>query len=535
MDCTFSSLSYSKAGYFTPIVLDYLNHPEKLSSFFSHPVTKEGLLNSIESRKKSIFQYRELLVEELSRQYEILEPGEKVTANLRLLAAENTFTVCTAHQPAIFTGTLYFVYKILHTIKLCEALKAWFPENNYVPVFYMGSEDADLDELGKIFLEGEKIVWQTNQTGAVGRMNTKGLEAILQRIEGELSILPSGNELISILKDAYQEGSDIQTSTFRLLHNLFKSFGLIVLIPDNRNLKKVMLNVFEDDLLKNIPSSIVQSTAERIEQDYKVQAKPRPINLFYLDGNIRARIEKNGDRWVVVGENTSFSRDELLQELHKHPEKFSPNVILRGIFQEMILPNIAFIGGGGELAYWLEYKDLFEYYHVPLPVLVLRNSFLIIGSKWKEKLDKLGIDDELLFQSERKILKELVSKESSKKLTLAEEIDSAHAYYHQLKTLAGTVDDTLVQHVSALQSRAIRPLQELEKKLMRAELRKFEAEQRQIHAIKVKLFPMESLQERIDNFMPYYAKWGKSFIDELYNHSFTIEQKFGILAEKVSA
>lgn len=534
MDCTFTSLSYSKTGYFTPIVLDYLDNPDKLREFYQHPVTKEGLKNSIEARKQSNFRHRDLLVQELTRQYEIVEIGEAVAANLQLLSRENTFTVCTAHQPAIFTGTLYFVYKILHTIKLCEALKSWFPDNNYVPVFYMGSEDADLDELGKIFLEGEKIVWDTKQTGAVGRMNTKGLDKIIHRIEGELSILPAGKELMGILNESYQPGSDIQTSTFRLLHKLFESYGLIVLIPDNGNLKKVMLDIFQDDLLKNIPSSIVQSTTERIEKDYKVQANPRAINLFYLEGNMRTRIEKQGERWTVVGESISFSQDELLQELHEHPEKFSPNVILRGLFQEMILPNIAFIGGGGELAYWFEFKDLFEYYRVPLPVLVLRNSFLIIESKWKEKLGKLGIGDELLFQPAVKILKEIVQKESSKKLTLAEEINNAHAYYHQLKTLAGTVDDTLVQHVSALQSRAIRPLQELEKKLMRAELRKFEAEQRQIHAIKEKLFPLESLQERIDNFMPYYARWGKSFIDALYQHSFSIEQEFGILTEKDS-
>jgi uncharacterized protein YllA (UPF0747 family) len=215
--------------------------------------------------------------------------------------------------------------------------------------------------------------------------------------------------------------------------------------------------------------------------------------------------------------------------MDEHPDRFSPNVILRGLYQETILPNIAFIGGGGETAYWLELKDLFDQYKVPFPMLVLRNSFLIIEKKWKDKLDRLSLRATDMFEPEDEILNKLVKKESDKQLNLSKELDHATEYYGHLKHVAGNIDNTLVQHVEALQSRAIKPLQALEKKLLRAEKRKFEEQQRMVSLVKSSLFPNNSLQERIDTFMPFYAKWGPAFIKALYSHSLTVEQQFGIL------
>jgi len=245
----------------------------------------------------------------------------------------------------------------------------------------MGSEDADLDELGSIWLNNEKIVWDTQQTGAVGRMKTAGLEKIIARIEGELSVQPYGKELLQLVKDCYINSPDIQTATFKLIDALFARFGLVVLIPDNPGLKKLLLPVFEDDLFNQTAAGIAEKTIEALAAHYKVQANPRAINLFYLKGDIRERFEKEDDGWRVVNTDIRFTPKTLLQEMHEHPERFSPNVILRGLFQETILPNILFVGGGGELAYWLELKNIFEHYKVPYPVLVLRNSFLIVEKK----------------------------------------------------------------------------------------------------------------------------------------------------------
>lgn len=530
MDCTITSLPYPQTGFTTKIIEDYLREVPSLRPFFTHPVSLEGLIQSIECRK-AFNTDRKLLVEVLRDDYAALNTSEKVKENIGSLYEENTFTIVTAHQPNIFTGYLYFIYKILHIIKLADHLNHKLPQYKFVPVYYMGSEDADLDELGNINMNGEKIVWQTNQKGAVGRMSTEGLQEIITRLEGELVVFPFGQELVSLLKDCYINSPDIRIATFRLVNSLFQNYGLIILMPDNAKLKQAMFRVFEDDLLHQTPSGIVEDTIERLSQHYPVQANPREINVFYLKDDIRARIVQYKNEWKVVGEEISFSESALKDELKQHPERFSPNVILRGLFQETILPNIAFIGGGGETAYWLELNKLFAHYHVPFPVLILRNSFLFVEKIHVQKIEMLAFKVPDFFQEEHRLLTEFVKRTSGTRLDVKEEVNQLAEIYSNIMDVAGKADPSLLKHVEALQTLAVNRLHKLEKKMLKAEKRKFSDQQRQIKAVKNKLFPQNNLQERIDNFMPYYAKYGKDFIHTIYDHSPTLEQEFVIIEE----
>jgi bacillithiol synthase len=231
MKVTATRLSYGATGYFSKLVNDYLQQDINLHSFYQHTPNWQGIEDAIAARKE-YGTNNAVLVQALKEQYAALPASEPVNNAINQLALPNTFTVTTAHQPAIFTGTLYFIYKILHAIKLAAAAKEKWPAYNFVPVYYMGSEDADLDELGNIYLSGDTIPWDTKQTGAVGRMNTKGLDKIIHRIEGELSVQPYGNELVQLLKDCYlQSNTTVQAATLQLLHQLFQQYGLVVLIP----------------------------------------------------------------------------------------------------------------------------------------------------------------------------------------------------------------------------------------------------------------------------------------------------------------
>jgi bacillithiol biosynthesis cysteine-adding enzyme BshC len=530
MDWNPHHLPYRQTGYFSKIITDYLDRASALVPFYEHPVTPDGIRASLEARRKTHVD-RKTLVGALKEQYQAVEAAPAVAANIDRLLDENTFTVCTAHQPAIFTGPLYFIYKIVHAIRLADRLNKDISGHHFVPVFFMGSEDADLEELGKIYLNGEKLEWATKQTGAVGRMNTKGLEKILDRVEGELSVEPHGHLLMEKVKEFYLKSPDIQTATLRLLHWLFGEYGLIVLIPDHASLKRLMIPVFEDDLFQQTPCRIVEGTIARIPDPYKVQANPRPINLFYLKGDLRGRIEKIGDVYKVHESTLEFTPEAILEELHHYPERFSPNVILRGLFQETILPNIAFIGGGGETAYWLELKDLFHHYGRPYPMLILRNSFLLVEKLWADRALHAGLAVEDLFRPEDALLNDLVRRESQQQLSMEKELEAAERYYVALKERARPVDPTLVQHVEALQAKALRPLKEMEKKLLKAEKRKFADQQRHIHALRSALFPLNGLQERIENFMPWYAARGAAFIKDIYAYSLTLEQEFVVLTE----
>ncbi|MBC7903259.1 MAG: bacillithiol biosynthesis cysteine-adding enzyme BshC [Gemmatimonadaceae bacterium] len=533
MDCNSSSISYAGTGSFTKIILDYLADSQELSPFYAHRPDKKGIDGAIKNRTKFPTD-RRLIHKVLRAQYAGLSAAKAVDENIEKLLDENTFTIVTAHQPAIFTGPLYFIYKILHTVRLANELNAEKKGMHFVPVFYMGSEDADLEELGKFYLGADKIVWPTTQTGAVGRMNTKGLDKLISRVEGELSVKPFGKELVSMLKASYDGNDNIQQATFKFLHALFAEYGLIILIPDSADLKRAMIPVFTDELFNQCSSAIVQETIEKLGTHYKVQASPREINLFYLKDDNRERIEKKEDRWIVVNRDISFSADELKAELDAYPERFSPNVILRGLFQETVLPNIVFIGGGGELAYWLELKSLFENYQTPFPVLVLRNSFLLVEDKYSERISKLSLDVKDFFQNANVILTSVVKRKMNGSLELQDEVTEVGNMYAQLRKKAEKIDKSLTRHISALEVKTLKPLKELEKKMLRAEKRKYEDQHRQIQAVRTALFPSDSLQERIESFMPWYAQHGRAFLDCILQNSPALTDGFVILETRKS-
>lgn len=525
-------LSYKETGYFSKIVTDYLSQNNSLQNFYQHLVDLQGIQDAIEARK-AFNTNRDLLVNQLEQQYLSVDVSDKVKHNIAALKSENTFTICTAHQPNIFTGHLYFIYKIIHTIKLADTLNRELPGNKFVPVFYVGSEDADLEELGEVFINGEKYKWQTKQTGAVGRMQVDDeLLKILKKIKGQLTVEPFGKQVIELVQECYVKGRTIQDACFCLVNKLFADHGLIVLLPDNAALKKIMFPVFEDDIFSSIPSGIVNETSAKLATYYKVQAHPREINLFYLKDNIRNRIVEQKGIYKVQDTEIKFTNEEFKNELIQYPERFSPNVILRALYQETILPNLVFIGGGGELAYWLELKDMFRHYNVPYPVLILRNSFLLISGKINSLIQKLSLTYQDIFKTEGELVKDIVRKNSSHKLSLENEKQEIKELYELIKNAVKEVDATLIKHVDALQAKLLNNLDNLERKLLKAEKKKFESQQNQIRKIRENLFPNNYLQERVENFMPFYAKWGMDFIKVIYDNSLNFEQEFCIIKEE---
>lgn len=474
---------------------------------------------------------RDILADVLYAQYRHMELREEVRANIGLLQATNTFTICTAHQPNIFTGYLYFVYKILQTVKLAQELQRKYPKNHFVPVYYMGSEDADLEELGSINLEGGKLTWETEQTGAVGRMSTAGLEKLINEIEGATGYMPHAPLLLDILRRAYQEHTTVQEATLFLVNELFGCYGVVVLIPDNPAFKQQLIPVMEEELREQSSEAIVSKTIEKLAEHYKVQATPREINLFYLKDNIRERIVREGDMWKILHTSLSFTWDELRAELHAHPERFSPNVILRGILQETILPNIAFIGGGGEVAYWLELRDLFRHHKVPYPVVLLRNSFLWIKREENNRLKKLGIAPVALFEDTELLVNRFVHEHTNAALVLRDEYAAIEKLYNELEEKARSIDVTLADAVNAERSRAIKSIGKLEHKFLRAEKKKFQWQTDQIRHIKDRLFPGNSLQERKENFIPYFAQYGPSYFDDILKAINPVTDQLMIISE----
>lgn len=526
---TVTSINYSDTGFFSSLVTDYLQAAPALQPLYLHRPDLKGMAEAVEARKQFPTN-RQLLVQVLKDQYKDVSVDDRVATNIDNLLQENTFTVTTAHQPNIFTGPLYFVYKILHAIRLAETLQQEMHGYRFVPVFYMGSEDADLDELGHFTVDGKRYVWQTKQTGAVGRMKVdKPFLHLLTELQAQITVLPNGEEMISLFREAYVEGRTLQHATLHLVNALFGRFGLVVLIPDNGALKSAFIPVLEKELTEQFSAEAVLPAKKILEQHYKVQASGRDINLFYLQDGRRDRIESHPSGFALHQSATSWTKEALLAELRSDPQRFSPNVILRGVFQETVLPNVAFIGGGGELAYWLELKGVFDSAAVPFPALVLRNSFLLMNPSQVDRCRELGIEFTDLFQTAEALLNQFVKRNTGEQLSLSEEIGALNSFYQQLQETTRTIDASLAEHVNALHAKAAKKIVDLEKKMLRAEKRKFTTQQERIVKLKSALFPGNSLQERVENISGFYGRYGARLIDEIFLNSPALDAHFTII------
>lgn len=522
-------LDYQFTGLFSSLVKDYIQDKGSARSFVPYAPTYDGVSKAIEERKKYPTN-RKVLIEVLQKQYQKLPTSKSVKEHIQLLQSEHTFVVTTAHQPNIFTGPLYFFYKIIHAIQLAADLKKQFPENNFVPVYYMGSEDADIEEVGSFVLGGTTYQWNTKQKGAVGRMKVDdALISLLKNMEGYWSVKPDGKEALAILQNAYQKGKTIAEATIELVNAFFGTYGLIVVQPDDVSLKSLFIDTMKMELLKGFSHKAIQPTLQALTTSYHVQSEGRALNLFYLKEDIRARIEKQADQYIVADTDIRFSEEAVLNELQQHPDRFSPNVILRGVFQETILPGVVFIGGGGELAYWMELKNVFAEAKVHMPVLQLRNSFLFIRSKQIQQWNAMGLTKEDLFKPVLDIEVSFVKKQSGDLLSLEAELKLIEQVYDQVQKRVKSIDTTLGAHANNLAHQSMKKLLTLEKKMIRAERRKQAVSIERIHAIKQALFPNNGLQERVENIAEWLGDFGQDWLDTLIQASPTMQQQFTIV------
>lgn len=514
----YSLIPYSDTGYFSPLVTAYLENHPNTTGLRAFAPTEAGISEAIAQRHAYPVN-RQLLVSTLEKQYAAINATDITRKNIQSLLSEHTFTITTAHQPNLLTGYLYFIYKILHAIKLAEQLNSTNPTLHFVPVYYMGSEDNDLEELGRFRFGGEKYVWDGNgQQGAVGRMNTASLKPLLQqvfRLFGPPG--PDCDALTDIITAAYLKHTTIGSATKYLVNALFGRYGLVIIDPDDAELKSAFVPVMEDELMNSAAHGIVTAQTALLENNYKAQAFPRPINLFYLTDGVRERIERHEDTWVVLNTTITFTKATLQQELYAHPERFSPNVVLRGLFQATILPDVVFIGGGAEVAYWLQLKTLFAHYKVFYPVVMLRQSVQWMHPQQVALRQKCGLSVTGMFRPLQQLEAEYVAANAGTDWQTSTEAASLELLFNSLAAKTASVDVTLAPAAAAALARMRKQLAVLETKMLRAEKKKMEVQLQRLQRLKESVFPNGSLQERTDNFADYYLQYGTSFFDIVKN------------------
>jgi bacillithiol biosynthesis cysteine-adding enzyme BshC len=493
----------------------YATGDPALRPFFKYDVKIESFIDIIKDKKEQKTD-RKALVEALLAQYRSIELHPKVSENIHALADENTFTVTTAHQPSLFTGPLYYIYKIMSTVRLTEDLNKYYPKFNFVPVFVSGAEDHDFDEVSYANIFNKKIVWENDEQGSVGMMKTASLQEpleILAQIVGEGE---NAQQILQIFNSAFAENTTYGQATIQVANALFESHGLVVLDMNKAALKKLFIPIAEQELLNQVSQSFIEKAQRALEEaGFGGQAHAREINLFYLSDQIRNRIVKENGIYRVLDTDYSFTESEMIEELHNHPERFSPNVVMRPLYQELVLPNLAYIGGGGEIAYWLERKEQFEHFGINFPMLIRRNSVLWIDKNHQKKITKLEFSTQEIFDDADSLIRKFVEENAETALTLEAEIKLHEQAFEGIIRKTEQVDPGLKKAVMAEMTRQQKSLDQLQNRLHRAEKQKHDTAVGQIKKMKERLFPNHGLQERTDNFIPYFLKYGFEYFEIL--------------------
>ena len=509
------ALNLRRTGQFPDLLLDYLDQSPALSSYYTTFPSVEQASSQIALRKSFDTQRRETLVEVLKEQY----AGLPQPPAIEQLLEPTTFTVTTGHQLSIFTGPLFVIYKIVTTIALARKLQEAYPDYTFVPVYWMASEDHDFEEIASFRFKGQKYTWQTEAKGAVGRLDPRSLADVLAQLP----------EKLPLFENAYLGHSTLADAVRHYMHELFGEHGLVCLDADDARLKRHFLPVMQVELFgESATKTVEEHTASLQAMGYQTPISAREINLFYLTDSLRERIVKQDNVYEVLNSPQRFSEEELRSQTESNPERFSPNVVLRPLYQETILPNLAYVGGPSELPYWLQLKGVFEQHSVPFPMLLPRNFALYVPTATRKRIEKLGLDYGELFTNRTTLRKQFVARLTAHRLTMDTEKAEYASLFDALVERIAAIDPTLVASAKAEQAKLYNRFDTLEKRLQKAEERKYSTQLTQLDTVLDVLFPNGTPQERSTNFLEYYLE-NRLFIAQLLETLDPLDFRFMIL------
>jgi len=526
-------LDFSKTNQFSQLFLDYICKKQSLKEFYGNLPQIIDFEKQISLKNNSFDkEKREILVKALRNQYQNTE--NPPIENINLLQKKTTFTVTTGHQLNIYTGMLYFHYKIQTVINTCKILKEKYPKYDFVPIYWMASEDHDLEEIASFTMFGKKYTWQTDQKGAVGRMNTKGLNDLGFKEE-------KAKEIGKFYKKAETKNENLAQATRNIVHSFYQKDDLVILDGDDKELKKLFIPIIKDELKTQTSYLKIEESSKKLnELGYKTQVVPREINLFYLGDNLRERIVKNENsknhenNFEVLNTDITFSEGEIMNLVESNPEKFSPNVALRPVYQEIILPNLSYTGGPGELAYWLQLKSMFDYFKVDFPILLPRNFVLFISKVIHQKMNKTNLSFTDIFNSFDTLRIDYATKNAENDVLLVNERKEIESIFDKIISKSTksikTTDSSLQKSIEGEKHRALKRIEHISKKLRKAEERKLSDSINQIKSVKENLFPKGSLQERYDNFLSFIIN-DKDFLNKIQENLNPFDLRFLIAVE----
>jgi len=503
------NIKYKKINLFAKLINDYLFEPDLLKELYNQTPLIENFANQIELKSKN-FKNREDITKILLLQNK--DCAKNVLENILKLKEKNTFTIITGHQLNLFTGPLYVFYKIITIINQCLLLKEKYPENDFVPIFWLASEDHDFDEINHFYFNEKKISWPIDTSGPVGRISTTLLDVPI--FIKEFPDNENGRKLKNLFELAYKNHANLAQATRFLINHFFEDDGLVIVDGDDISLKKLMIPIIKEELFNQNSFQKISETNNKLK-DYHIQINPREINWFYIQDGLRERIIFQKEKFYINNTTLQFTKEEILSEIENFPEKFSPNALLRPLYQEIVLPNLAYVGGAAEVAYWLQLKSTFDYYQVTFPMVMLRDHVIVLNQKQIQKLEKYQVKIEDLFLNEDDLSQLLAKRYSVSNVDFSRLRENLRHQFVQLHEIVNQTNQSFSGAVFAEEARQLKSLDKLEKRFWKAEKMQLQEKINNVLYLKAELFPRGIMQERIHNFSTYYAEYGDDFINQL--------------------
>jgi bacillithiol biosynthesis cysteine-adding enzyme BshC len=515
-----STISFEQSNQFSKIILDYVNNSVELTDFYNLKPEIASYKTMIEQKNYNN-SFRPILVDELNKQYVTanikLNKSPLVEGNIASLLNPNTYTVTTGHQLCLFTGPLYFIYKILSTIKWCEELKLTYPDNNFVPVFWMASEDHDFEEVNHLFINGTKHTWDIDsKQQPVGRLSLSNFDKFAEQIIS-LATNDFAKKQLKEWNNCYTTSSNLSEATRKLAHLLFADKGLVVLDADTKGLKNLFIPIIKKDVIDQSNFSVLTETNSQLRKKYKTQVNGREINFFYLSDHGRKLIKKNGEKYLVEDTSISFTTQEIEADININPDKYSPNVIMRPVYQELILPNLSYIGGPGEIAYWMQLKSVFDNNNITFPILTLRSFVLLMNEQHNNQLERIGLNAGDLFKDNITIERKLVTLNQDG--GQVKHIDDFVKNMQQLIDIAMKTDNKIGSELITYKTDWHHKLEHQLRILDKKQREKIAKEYHKYSFIKDSYFSSGTMQERVSNVLSYGITESISdLINMVYNH-----------------
>lgn len=516
------------------LFLDYISEPSKVEAFFNGSFSQSDAFVKVINQKKSNYPAesltRDVLCDILTEQNKLFGAGDKVFLNIERLRNEKTFAVVTGQQVGILTGNIYTLYKAINTFQLSNLLSEKYPDYQFVPIFWMETDDHDFLEVNSInILNSENKIQKISYLEG-GQQQERYLKPIsnivfddsITKFIDELQVgfleTEFSHKLINLIQECYQPGISFPIAFARFFQSLLGDLGIILLNPADLKIKNLLIPVFEKEL-RNYPrscESVIEISAV-IEQTYEPQVKPRPINLFFTHQGSRYVIEPKTDGiFGLRNSRQKFSEDELFSILYTNPEYFSPNVVLRPITQDFLLPTVAYVAGPSEVAYFSQLKEVYSLFNVTMPIVYPRSSVTLVERRVASFFDKYELPLELFYE-EGLLRNKMMYKVNEIKIEdiFADYFDEINAATYRLSEKIEQIDKSLTDGLKNRKDRYLEIVENFQRKFLDVQAKLNETNVSKLQSYLNMLYPEGVLQERFFNVTYFINKYGFDFVTRL--------------------